>query len=466
MAIDQNIHDDDMSPGGDDASRSRMSSTGRQRGRSERQSTAAAVGVVNGLPSAREVRRLGIVPEPTDILPIVETVDDNDTGSGSVSASRKRNFLAPLTILVLLAAVYLLINQVLPGRISGFASSYVVQPLLWCTLAFAVLAVRRAQRAKTDFAPSALWIGLLLGAFHVAVLLIAALFTESGFGGSPYAHSIRYLFLNTVFFGTAVVGLEFSRAHLLSSFSKRHTTAVLFVTALLYTFLMVPLVQLTHLTDSFPFVDGNYLPLLAQNMVASSLALIGGPVSSIAYWGILKAFEWYSPILTDLPWILNAFAGTLAGVIGLLVLQSLYGPKPEPAEAKTKSSSPVGWVVVGIASVVIIFVVFGALGFRPTLVGSGSMRPALDVGDIVVVTAVSAEAVGEGDIIQFGEGGTSTIHRVVEVQENGSRVFITQGDANDSPDLDPVEAEQIQGRVKFRIPKVGWVAIWIKSLLS
>ena len=410
---------------------------------------------------------MGIAPEATSVLPIGEAKNDHDTGPETVGALRKRNFLAPLTILVLVAAIYLVINQVLPGRISGFASSYVVQPLLWCSLAVAVLAVRRAQRAKTDFAPPALWIGLLLGAFHVAVLLIAALFTESGFGGSPYAHSIRYLLLNTVFFGTAVVGLEFSRAHLLSSFSKRHTTALLFLTALLYTFLMVPLVQLTRLTDSFPFVDGNYLPLLAQNMVASSLALVGGPVSSIAYWGILRAFEWYSPILTDLPWILNAFAGTLAAVIGLLVLQSFYGPKPEPAaETKARKSSLVGWVVVGIASVVIIFVALGALGIRPTLVGSGSMRPALDVGDVVMVTAVSADAVSEGDIIQFGEGGTSTIHRVVKVQENGSRVFVTQGDANDSPDLDPVEAEQIKGRVRFRIPKVGWVAIWIKNLLS
>jgi signal peptidase len=235
---------------------------------------------------------------------------------------------------------------------------------------------------------------------------------------------------------------------------------------------MIPLTRLTHPGSTFVLLGGIFLPLLAQNMLASSLALVGGPVASIAYFGTLKAFEWYSPILPDSPWIINTFAVTLSAVIGLLVIQSFYEKKIEPpvnvtANTGKKSRSLVGWAMAGITCVVIIFATSGALGFRPTLVGSGSMGPALDVGDIAVITEVSAEAIGEGDIIQFVDGRQSVIHRVVEVQEtDGSRAFITQGDGNDSPDLDPVYANQIQGRVEFRIPKVGWIAVGIKSLFS
>ena len=397
--------------------------------------------------------------------------DENAIARSGATSPWARKALWPLAIVGLLAAVYLVINLVLPGSLSAFTSSYVIQPILWCSLALGVLAISHFGRAKPIFTTSALWIGLLLGAFQVAALLIAALFPGSGFGHSPYAHNLRYLLLNTVFFLSAVVGLEFSRACLLSAFSKGHTTTVLILTALLYTFLMIPLTRLTHPGSTFVLLGGVFLPLLAQNMLASGLALVGGPVASIAYVGTLKAFEWYSPILPDSPWIINTFAVALSAVIGLLVIQSFYEKKIEPpvnVTAKTvqKSRSLVGWVMAGIICVVIIFATSGALGFRPTLVGSGSMGPALDVGDIAVITEVSADAIGEGDIIQFVDGRKSVIHRVVGVQDNDSLVFITKGDGNDSPDLNPVYPNQIQGIVKFRIPKVGWIAVGIKNLLS
>lgn len=381
----------------------------------------------------------------------------------------KSRLLPAAAVLVLVAAIYLIINLVLPGRLSGFSSSFVVQPILWCSLIVGVLALRRRE-ARLGLSRSMLWIGLLMGDFHLAVILIAALFTGSGFGGSPYAHSLRYLFLNTILFGTAVVGLEFSRAYLLNTLSWRHATPVVILISLAYTCLMIPLTQFTHPTDA-SFMGGICLPLLAQNVLASFLALLGGPIASIAYWGILKAFEWYSPILPDIPWILNAFAGTLAAVIGLLALQEICRPRIEPAteaeaEPRRKSSSLSKWVTAGIASVVIIFASFGALGFRPMIVGSGSMSPALNVGDIAVVKPVSVNSVSEGDIIQFVENGMTKIHRVIEVRRDGRRVFITQGDANDSPDLAPVQAEQIQGKVRLRIPKLGWVSIGIKRLLT
>jgi len=379
-----------------------------------------------------------------------------------------------LTILGQVVGVYLLINLVLPDHLTSFASAYVVQPLLWCgSILTVLLASISGLWGKLKFTRSMLGIGLLLGAFQVAVLLIIGLFIVSGLGGSPYAHSLRYLFLNAVFFGTALVGMEFSRAYLLGAFNKRYATLMLVFSALLYTALMIPLDRFTHLSDPFPFVGGTCLPLVAQNLLASFLALLGGPVASIAYWGVMKAFEWYSPLLPDLSWIVNAFGGTLAAVIGLLVVQMIYGAEVEPvkarvevkAEVKKKRSSLVGWVAVAIICVAAIFITFGALGFRPNIVGSGSMRPALDVGDIVVVKAVSADAINKGDVIEFKDGSTNTIHRVVDIQEqSGSRVFITQGDANNIPDHQPVLPQQLLGKVWFRIPKVGWVSIGIKNL--
>jgi signal peptidase len=388
-----------------------------------------------------------------------------------------RSLIPGLIILVLVVGIYLLINLAIREHVSNSVSAYVVQPILWAGV---ILATLRAS-------PSGLWgrmklnksflgICLLLGALQIAVLLIAGLLAVNGLGRSPYSHSIDYLLLNTIFFVSSLVGMEFSRAFLMKTFSERGTMLVLVAVALLYTFLMTSLTKFTNMTSPFTFFSGTFLPLLAQNVLACLLALLGGPIASIAFWGIINAFQWYSPILPDPTWIVRAFAITMAAVIGLLVVQSLYGlegglEKPEPAKPKDKAkkrSSPVGWVLVAIVCVVIIFSSFGALGFRPLLVGSGSMKPALDVGDIAFVKPISAESINKGDIIEFQDStGAKTLHRVIDIQQDGNVLkFITKGDANDSPDLYPIPPENIKGKVLFRIPKVGWISIGFKNLIT
>ncbi len=61
---------------------------------------------------------------------------------------------------------------------------------------------------------------------------------------------------------------------------------------------------------------GIFLPTLSENLLATFLALLGGPLASIAYRGTLLAFEWLSPILPDLRWTVAAFLGTLVPALG------------------------------------------------------------------------------------------------------------------------------------------------------
>jgi len=56
------------------------------------------------------------------------------------------------------------------------------------------------------------------------------------------------------------------------------------------------------------------------------------------------------------------------------------------------------------------------------------------------------------------------IHRVIDIQGSGdSKQFITKGDANDNPDIDPVSPEQVKGEVMFAVPKPGWVTLILRS---
>jgi len=97
-----------------------------------------------------------------------------------------------------------------------------------------------------------------------------------------------------------------------------------------------------------------------------------------------------------------------------------------------------------------------AIGWEAVVVTSGSMAPAVAVGDAVVVQPVPAAEVRVGDIVVFDDparpGGLLT-HRVVDRLADGG--LVTRGDANAAADPVPVAAESVHGRARLVVPYVG-----------
>jgi signal peptidase len=269
-----------------------------------------------------------------------------------------------------------------------------------------------------------------------------------------------------------LVGMELSRAWLITRLGRKHTLLAVAFVAVLYTLLTLPLVRITGLRPelaSITYVNSTVLPTLAESMLASFLALLGGPLAAIAYRGILQAFWWFCPILPNLPWAFKGLIGVVVPIVGLVVANTLRTSRPRHRQARReRGGSLAGWVVTTIIAVVIIWFAVGLFPVQPTTIISGSMRPNLDVGDVVIIAKVSADTIEPGDIIQFREAeGVTTVHRVVEVREiEGKRVFITQGDGNRAPDPDPVLTDNVVGKVILNIPKIGWAAIAVKEFFT
>lgn len=111
-------------------------------------------------------------------------------------------------------------------------------------------------------------------------------------------------------------------------------------------------------------------------------------------------------------------------------------------------------------------------GITPFVVKSGSMSGTRDdhieVGDLIFVGPAEPAKLEEGDVIAFMEGRIVVTHRIIGVQtgEDGSLLFKTQGDANNSPDTELVREENIVGIYKSRIPKVGDFALFLQTPLG
>lgn len=99
-------------------------------------------------------------------------------------------------------------------------------------------------------------------------------------------------------------------------------------------------------------------------------------------------------------------------------------------------------------------------GYHIYSVVSGSMEPAIPTGSLVYIKEAEPEEIAEGDVIAFyGAADAASIitHRVLE-----NRVvmgeFITKGDANQTPDMNPVPYVRLIGKVERSIPGAGKIA--------
>lgn len=99
------------------------------------------------------------------------------------------------------------------------------------------------------------------------------------------------------------------------------------------------------------------------------------------------------------------------------------------------------------------------VGFQVFAVISSSMQPEIATGSAVYVKPQEFETLRTGDIVTYRtSGGTAVTHRIVE-KEEPLRQFLTKGDANDTADARRIEFEQIEGKVWFSLPYLGYLAI-------
>lgn len=372
---------------------------------------------------------------------------------------------APVSVWLLI--VYFMTYGAKSGPYPSWVLAHLYYPLMWGSAGvFAWLGLRYGVSGR----PRAGWVLPLLagmiGAFQVSVFVLAGL--SFGFGHSPYDHRLWSLLGNLLYVSAVLLGVEISRACLVASLGKWRPTLALVLVSAFLTFIGTPPGRLASISGvpSLLRIGGEFImPSFAEHMLASLLALFGGPIPALVYRAGLQAFEWYSPILPDLPWLVTSFLGTMAPALGLLLVQSAVQTPRRQARRRGRSISA-SWAIVGAASVAMLWFNTGLLGIQPTLVTGVSMVPTMRTGDLAITRQVPADSVQVGDMIRFREEGVYVIHRVIQVTHDGDDlVFTAQGDANNTPDP-PVPADRLEGKVILVVPKLGWIGIGLRNLIG
>ncbi len=143
-----------------------------------------------------------------------------------------------------------------------------------------------------------------------------------------------------------------------------------------------------------------------------------------------------------------------------------------------------------IFSIIIVSVFAFAIGYRPYIVTSGSMRPSIEPGAVVLIKKVSLDDLNIGDTITFSYSGTENVtHQIVAKNKNGftlgeeityvvdgveykteitsanvGKTIITHGTANRAEVLDAgITIDNVKGKVYYCFWYVGLIVFTIRK---
>ena len=138
-------------------------------------------------------------------------------------------------------------------------------------------------------------------------------------------------------------------------------------------------------------------------------------------------------------------------------------PSASPRRACLLAARAVAWAVMLVvgAAITVAVLVPRLGGATPYTILTGSMRPHLPPGTLVVARPVEAHKISVGTVLTYQlKSGDPTVvtHRVVAISKDshGALLFQTQGDANPAPDQAWVRPVQVRGELWYAVPGLGY----------
>lgn len=119
--------------------------------------------------------------------------------------------------------------------------------------------------------------------------------------------------------------------------------------------------------------------------------------------------------------------------------------------------------VMLVALALLVVALPKAAGYEWRTVVTGSMRPVLQPGDVVLISPTSEE-VTVGDVVAFPDPtqlGRDILHRVTGIADSGA--LVTKGDANGVADPWQISSSEVIGTQVLALPKLGFLVAAVSS---
>ncbi|MGI6513653.1 MAG: signal peptidase I [Syntrophomonadales bacterium] len=376
-------------------------------------------------------------------------------------------------LILVLLAINILQNKVFGIQVKGLLGNYGLPLLSWALLvAFIFWLPRVRSRGRLRQQPLLIWLALVCVLITILGFMVQG--AMSGFGKSPYDHSPTGILINVLVLGTTLVGTEMARAWLMNRHFVRYPLLGVSSLAVVFTLISYPWNKFLNISTGLAavkFVGSDFLPTLAQNLLATYLAFLGGPLPPIIYRGGVLAIERLSPVLPMNNWAAQTLIGIVVPVLGILLVRQVFYEENKIKSRRNGQEGYLGWTLTAVISVLVMWFAMGVFSYSPQVIITGSMQPAMNIGDVAIVHKLPKDKIRSevqvDDIILFPMGEIKVIHRVIGITErDGNYFYATKGDANDAPDSGWTLQDNVLGKVVMVVPKAGWPSLLLRGAVD
>ena len=371
------------------------------------------------------------------------------------------------TIIILIFIVsYFLFSQFYLKSF-GNAYTYVINPIFFVLMAIVMKFFINSLYKTTVYQKDIIFYVLITACAYGIIELVSGLFLT--YGNNPYANTFKGVLLNLYSTGIIIICIEYIRFKLINNVYKKDKNLIFVLIVITFALKDIPIYQFIHGIGTyviFKTIFTTILPSIIKNILFTYIAMYTDYKPGIIYQLILYLMLWIPPILPNAPWIYNSVIEILFPLI--LLLYCIYDVSARDKYHLYRYLHPIkprGVIPLTICVVLAIWFAIGIFPIRPLGIATGSMKPTLNVGDLVFIKKCNANSIEVNDVIEYKRQNYSVIHRVVsKYQKDGVFYFITKGDNNSNNDTDPVREEYLKGKVVGRIPYLAMPTIWIDNL--
>lgn len=298
---------------------------------------------------------------------------------------------------------------------------------------------------------------------------LLGLFT--GFTTNSYSLSIKGILFNIFPVLLFIVAGEILRYEVLR---KSYPNRIILV---LITIIFI-LLDLSIYINHFDFSSLSFLnilicvviPSISKNIFLTYLVGKTHYRESLLYRIIMELRVFILPIYPDFGIYVDSIFNILFPACCFLLVYRFFNKKDIVKVRRYEKSFVFSFVYsfLFISSIIIILLNSGLFRYFSLSIGSNSMSPNINKGDVIVVKDINyVDNIKKGDVIIFKSSSKLISHRVFQIKDIDSvRYYYTKGDNNKSVDLYPVLDKDIVGVYKFRIRFLGYFSVKIREILK
>lgn len=296
----------------------------------------------------------------------------------------------------------------------------------------------------------------------------------SGFVKSSYSLSFINIIKNT-FPVIALILISELMRYVLFNKTKKNLPCLIIGCLL---FVMVDVNTMVHIYDVKTALGITKMiclvvfPSITKNIFLTYLTMKVGYKNGIIYRLITEISTYLLPIFPDFGEYINVLLKTVLPIAIMARLNNMfnYYSVRKIKDSRYNNRKLVLYSVITFALLTIVLLTSGLFTYQALTIGSGSMSPAIEKGDVIILKGMKneeARKIKKGDVLVYNHDNKIIVHRVIKKSNNGKTIsFKTKGDYNNTKDSWTVKQEDVIGIVKFRIRWVGMPTVALNELLN